>query len=757
MSAMPDVDPALTAALGYAARGWRVLPIKPGTKRPPMQAWQDHATTDPEIITGWWTGLYKGYGVGIATGKESGVWGLDIDEWEVLVDLEKANTPLPRTFTVTTGSGGSHYYFAYPTDMEITNANQLPRGIDVRGEGGQLVAPPTTHPDTGQVYMQEHSSPSTIAQAPAWLLELVKPPERPEVADRPTTPSPDAGHRPGDIWAAQTSWADILGPDGWTFKYAARDNGGDMWTRPGKEPRQGVSASVGHKGSDVLKVFTSSIEGMGLAEGETYTKIGYLAATRHSGDHSAAAAWLASQGHREDERQVIADMIGDFPEQAPMIELPPLQLDKDGDDDWSPISLADIARAIESGERQREEPSILLVDDHMALLYRARVHSLFGTPGGGKTWVALHAITEQLKAGESCLFIDWEDSADGTVERLLALGCTPEEIGRLVYFSAATALPADLDRILKHADGITLAVLDSAGEAMGAAGIDPNADGPVAAWMARVKSLAIQGSKPAVLLLDHIPKDKEAPSGFAIGSQRKLAAITGASYRLETIVEPARGKPGKLRLIVAKDRLGHRAKGSTAAEVHMEPSGEDSLTIRLGVTEAQAATERGETFRPTVLMERVSRFVEDYPECSTRTIRDEIKGKGEAVKQAIEVLVAEGYITTSPGPRRSIKHVSIRPFTETSDLVDNPPVQGETSSGSPLVPTGSRVVPEPLDSTTPAVVEWFPESEPPTGGGPGNHSDDQPGPVDTQSHWFPPSSGSQQNTSNDTPTRRPLI
>lgn len=756
MSAVPDIDPALTAALEYAARGWRVVPIKAGGKHPPMKAWQDNATNDPDTIRALWRGLYRGCGVGVATGASSGVWVLDVDDWDVLVALESEHGPIPPTYTVVTGSGGIHHYFAMPANGQtITNANQLPTGIDVRGDGGQVVAPPTVHPN-GTPYAQEHSSPDTFAQAPAWLLELVKPPERPEVADRPTTPPPDAGHRPGDIWAAQTPWADILGPDGWTFTYTA-DNGGDMWTRPGKEPRQGVSASVGHKGSDVLKVFTSSLEHLGLAEGETYTKIGYLAATRHSGDHSAAAAWLASQGHREDERQVIADMIGDFPEQAPMIELPPLQLDKDGDDDWSPISLADIARAIESGERQREEPSILLVDDHMALLYRARAHSLFGTPGGGKTWVALHAITEQLKAGESCLFIDWEDSADGTVERLLALGCTPEEIGRLVYFSAATALPADLDRILKHADGITLAVLDSAGEAMGAAGIDPNADGPVAAWMARVKSLAIQGSKPAVLLLDHIPKDKEAPSGFAIGSQRKLAAITGASYRLETIVEPARGKPGKLRLIVAKDRLGHRAKGSTAAEVHMEPSGEDSLTIRLGVSEAQAATERGETFRPTVLMERVSRFVEDYPECSTRTIRDEIKGKGEAVKQAIEVLVAEGYITTSPGPRRSIKHVSIRPFTETSDLVDNPPVQGETSSGSPLVPTGSRVVPEPLDSTTPAVVEWFPESEPPTGGVPGNHSDDQPGPVDTQSHWFPPSSGSQQNTSNDTPTRRPLI
>ncbi|MBP7597086.1 MAG: bifunctional DNA primase/polymerase, partial [Candidatus Microthrix sp.] len=41
MSAVPNPDPTLEAALTYAARGWRVLPIKPGTKRPPIQAWQD--------------------------------------------------------------------------------------------------------------------------------------------------------------------------------------------------------------------------------------------------------------------------------------------------------------------------------------------------------------------------------------------------------------------------------------------------------------------------------------------------------------------------------------------------------------------------------------------------------------------------------------------------------------------------------------------------------------------------------------------
>ncbi|MEZ5374819.1 MAG: bifunctional DNA primase/polymerase, partial [Microthrixaceae bacterium] len=643
MSAVPDHDPALTAALAYAARGWRVLPIKPGTKHPPIKAWQEAATTDAETIANWFTHLYRDHGVGIATGAASGVWVLDVDDWEALATLEEEHGRLPATYSVTTGSGGIHQYYAVPDGQTITNANQLPRGIDVRGEGGQVVAPPSMHPESGQAYTQEHSSPDALAQAPAWLLELVRAPERSEAPERPTTPPVDAGHRPGDIWAATTSWADILKPDGWQFAYT--DPGGtEMWVRPGKEMREGVSASVGHKGSDVLKVFTSSLEGMGLSEGETYTKIGYLAATRHSGDHSAAAAWLASQGHREDEGQVIADMIGTFPEgEAPVIDLPPLQLD-DGDDDWSPIDLVSIAREIEAGEREREVPTILAVEGHLPLIYRARIGSLFGTPGGGKTWVALHALAEQLKAGEIVGLIDWEDSADGTVARLLALGVTPDQMARFIYFSVATALPADLDRILVHLGKAALVVLDSAGEAMGAAGIDPNADGPVAAWMARVKLLTRSEARTAVLLLDHVPKDKEAPSGFAIGSQRKLAAVTGAAYRLETVVEPARGKPGKLRLIVAKDRLGNRAKGTTAAEVHIEPGEGEQVNISLTVSEAQLATERGEVFRPTHLMERVSRFVEDYPECSTRTIREHIKGKGEAVKQAIEVLVAEGYI-----------------------------------------------------------------------------------------------------------------
>ena len=441
MSAVPNPDPTLEAALTYAARGWRVLPIKPGTKRPPIQAWQDAATTATTTITSWYTHLYRGHGVGIATGAASGVWVLDVDDWEAFVALEQANGHMPDTYAVTTGSGGIHYYFNTPAGQTITNANQLPRGLDVRGEGGQVVAPPTTHPRTGQAYTQEHSAPDTVADAPAWLLALVKPPERPQAPAQPTAPAHDAGTRPGDIWAATTPWADILTPDGWQPHSATRGDDGDLWTRPGKEPRDGASASVGHKGSDVLKVFTSSLEHLGLAEGETYTKLGYLAVTRHSGDYSAAAAWLASQGHRQDDREVIADMLGDFPNQAaPMIALPPVDPTVDIDATGQPIArqsskLASLmSSAVNWHDLMSKPPAEAdwLADSFLA---KGRQHSLAASHKTGKSLFLLSTCA-RLAIGRDpfdpsrqiepvkTLYLDMEMTEEDLRERLDDMGHT---------------------------------------------------------------------------------------------------------------------------------------------------------------------------------------------------------------------------------------------------------------------------------------------------------------------------------------------
>ena len=298
----PEGNDPLTLAHRYATAGLRVLPIPPGRKHPPMTAWQDAATTDPATLDAWWTGLYAGHGCGLAPDQlPDGRWwfAVDIDQhgidgaatWQDLCD---GHDGAPATVEATTGGGGTHLIYAAPT--EIRNA-KLADGIDIRGHGGQIVAEPSIHP-SGQPYTWvDGQAPweHPIADAPGWLLTMLSEPA--PVASPTTLDRGPIGDRPGDLWAAATSWADLLAPDGWTLHHTD-PTGEQHWTRPGKDTRHGTSATVGHKGSDVLKVFTSSHPTLDAEA--TYTKLGYLASTRFDGDHAAAAGSLAQMGYRSE-------------------------------------------------------------------------------------------------------------------------------------------------------------------------------------------------------------------------------------------------------------------------------------------------------------------------------------------------------------------------------------------------------------------------------------------------------------------------
>ena len=155
--------------------------LKGSIARPDLYALA--ATTDPDTITSWFTGLYRDHGVGIATGPESGIFVLDVDDYEAYRDLERAHEPLPDTLTNLTGSGGMHFLFRYPTDGRTVRNNagtRLGAGLDVRGDGGQIVAPPTVHPN-GKRYEWDAGQGDDIVDAPEWLLELV--------CDPPPTPA----------------------------------------------------------------------------------------------------------------------------------------------------------------------------------------------------------------------------------------------------------------------------------------------------------------------------------------------------------------------------------------------------------------------------------------------------------------------------------------------------------------------------------------------------------------------------------------
>jgi len=122
------------------------------------------ATTDLAKIHAYWN-ANPGASIGMPTGRASGIFVMDVDRLEALEELEKEHGKLPVTLIVRTPRGGWHIYFQHVEG--ITNSpGGLPKGIDVRGEGGYVLVPPSPG------YTVENKA--LIAPAPEWLLELIK-------------------------------------------------------------------------------------------------------------------------------------------------------------------------------------------------------------------------------------------------------------------------------------------------------------------------------------------------------------------------------------------------------------------------------------------------------------------------------------------------------------------------------------------------------------------------------------------------------
>jgi predicted P-loop ATPase len=164
----------LKVALEYAALGLHVFPCT--VDKRPLTKWVKGepgqvATTDPEVIRWWWGERFPDALVGIATGP-SGLLVVDVDPKNGgdLADIEIFYEPLPKTLTATTVSGGAHlYYRATPEQGSRNSCSRLARGIDTRGRGGFVVAPPAP----GRCFID---SAVPIAPAPEWLLRALNEP-----------------------------------------------------------------------------------------------------------------------------------------------------------------------------------------------------------------------------------------------------------------------------------------------------------------------------------------------------------------------------------------------------------------------------------------------------------------------------------------------------------------------------------------------------------------------------------------------------
>lgn len=190
----------LTAAIEYARRGWPVLALLPSKKHPRRAKPAGYVPPDgssflnsqnPEVIRRWWA-EHPGDDVGIETGGVAGFWVLDLDGDEgvdALRWLARKHGDLPRTVTSRSGSGrGRHYLFEWPGYRIKSRSKWHGVPIDTKGDGGQFVAPPSSHKSGNRYEWITGPDECKIAPAPPWLLDWLKDaPPRPAPRLRPTT------------------------------------------------------------------------------------------------------------------------------------------------------------------------------------------------------------------------------------------------------------------------------------------------------------------------------------------------------------------------------------------------------------------------------------------------------------------------------------------------------------------------------------------------------------------------------------------
>lgn len=181
-------------ALEYARKGWPVFPVAPKGKVPLVKRGCLAATTDERMVERWWS-RWPDANIGVATGKALGLWVLDVDGPDgskSLTELENELGPLPDTLESKTGGGGRHLFFLYPPHREIRNRQKIKPGIDVRGEGGYVIVPPSVHA-SGQKYEWPCGFGRKQMDPPKSFVDCVAPLPKPVAPwERRANPSPPA-------------------------------------------------------------------------------------------------------------------------------------------------------------------------------------------------------------------------------------------------------------------------------------------------------------------------------------------------------------------------------------------------------------------------------------------------------------------------------------------------------------------------------------------------------------------------------------
>jgi hypothetical protein len=304
-------------------------------------------------------------------------------------------------------------------------------------------------------------------------------------------------------------------------------------------------------------------------------------------------------------------------------------------------------------------------DDGAGILYPGALHDLHGEPGHGKSWFAFHAGAEALRTGGAFGVLDYEGTPHVFVDRMRALGVDDDVLcdrDRVAYHN----LPGKTGR--REVEALTvqfiamearLVVLDAMLPALVRNGHDDNSNSDLATFYETVTRPLTAGGA-AVCCVDHVTRDPSTRTRGARGAGAKLQLVD-VSYSVKLTRAFSRTQAGDFKVVCEKDRFGTWSIGETVAVVHVEPhAGGTFLEVDVRTPE-QSDPDR--PFRPTRIMENISRALEEAGPLATNALRTAAKGDDKVKPLARSLLVNEGYISEKREGQATV-YASLKPYRD---------------------------------------------------------------------------------------------
>jgi hypothetical protein len=317
---------------------------------------------------------------------------------------------------------------------------------------------------------------------------------------------------------------------------------------------------------------------------------------------------------------------------------------------WWPRPLAEAAAAA----------PLVRAEYGRGLIYPGALTIVSGEPGVGKSMYLTTLLVDEAREGRSVVYFDFERRPELLLDRVKAAGLDDETLAERVRYQRPEeperpeALAAIVELLAPD-----LVLVDAFDSALALHNLETTNE-DVRRFSTDVLD-PLRSTGAAVVVADHVPKARAARGRYPIGGQAKLGL---AEAHLGLVVAKGalrRGGEGRLRIRTHKDTYGHLPPSAVFTLASHETTGALSWQIR--------AADEGETdaadFRPTGLMESVSRYLETATEPLTgKTIETDVHGRAEYVRQALVVLVRESYVDEEQGPHSARLFRSVNPYRE---------------------------------------------------------------------------------------------